>query len=596
MEAIQRVKKQIFDLIAPPPDFTVSEWADAERRLSSEASAEPGRWRTDRAPYQKEILDAVNDVGINKVVIMSSAQIGKTEILLNLIGYYVTHDPSPILLLQPTLEMAQTFSKDRLAPMARDTPCLKGKIADAKSRSSGNTMLHKSFAGGHITMAGANSAASLASRPIRILLADEIDRYPVSAGTEGDPVNLAIKRTTTFWNRKIVMVSTPTIQGLSRIETAYEDSTKEVYQMPCPSCGEYQQILRKHLVHTKEDEKLTKVEAVCNDCGSIHSETEWKTGKGRWFAQAEHRNTRGFHLNEYVSPWRKWLEIELDFIEAKKSTETLKTFINTSLGETWEEQGDTVSDSELLSRREVYPQDIPVSVRTMGCDVQKDRIECTVYDWGKGEEAWAYDHLIIPGDTATKIPWNALEDELNFLNPDAVAVDHGYNSGMVDDFVADKSYCHAVKGVSGTGRNVVQDKRKRLQNLRKRRKKSAIVEPLGVDQAKALLLSRLKMQQTGDGYIHFPITDSFDEEFFKQLTAEKLVTKYKSGRPYQEWVAMRKRNETTDCYVYALAALRLSDIDVDKALQKRLKDESSVKTKKVPKKVTNKFKPSISLL
>ena len=197
-----RLFKKIATILSPPPVLTVSQWADEYRRLSPEASAEPGRWNTDRAPYQRAIMDAVNDARCEDIIIMSSAQVGKTELILNIIGYYIDYDPSPILALQPTLEMAQTFSKDRLAPMLRDTPALKGKVKDARSRDSGNTILHKTFPGGHITMVGANSAAGLASRPIKVVLMDEVDRYPASAGTEGDPIKLAEKRTTTFWNRK----------------------------------------------------------------------------------------------------------------------------------------------------------------------------------------------------------------------------------------------------------------------------------------------------------------------------------------------------------------------------------------------------------
>ena len=194
--------QMIAKILSPPPELTVSQWADKFRKLSQEASAEPGQWNTNRAPYQREIMDAVNDAGVEEIVIMSSAQVGKTELILNIIGYYIDYDPSPILCLQPTLEMGQTFSKDRLAPMLRDTPVLRGKVKSVKAKDSGNTILHKIFPGGHITMAGANSAAGLASRPIKIVLMDEIDRYPPSAGTEGNPIKLAEKRTTTFWNEK----------------------------------------------------------------------------------------------------------------------------------------------------------------------------------------------------------------------------------------------------------------------------------------------------------------------------------------------------------------------------------------------------------
>ena len=206
--------RRSLSILRPPPELSISDWADANRRLSSEASAEPGQWRTSRAEYQRGIMDAISDGSVESVVIMSSSQVGKTEALGNAVGYYIDQDPAPIMLVMPTERDAEAWSKDRFSPMARDTPCLAGKISDPKSRDGSNKILHKRFPGGHLTIVGANAPSGLASRPIRILLCDEVDRYPFSAGAEGDPVNLAKKRTVTFWNRKIVLVSTPTIRGL----------------------------------------------------------------------------------------------------------------------------------------------------------------------------------------------------------------------------------------------------------------------------------------------------------------------------------------------------------------------------------------------
>ena len=245
--------EKIFKVLQPPPDLKLSEWADEYRRLSSEASAEPGRWRTSKAPYQREIMDAITDMTVKKVVVMSAAQVGKTDaMILNPIGYYIHYEPSPIMVLQPTIQMAEAFSKDRLSPMIRDTPVIAERIND-KSRTSGNTILQKIFPGGHVTMVGANSPSSLASRPIRILLADEIDRYPATAGSEGDPLFLAAKRLTTFWNRKEVDVSTPTIKGLSRIEVEYQNSSRGEWNAPCPCCGELQPLKWANVVFDKDN-------------------------------------------------------------------------------------------------------------------------------------------------------------------------------------------------------------------------------------------------------------------------------------------------------------------------------------------------------
>ena len=253
-------------VLKPPPELTLSEWADKYRVLSAESSAEPGRWHTDKAPYQREIMDAIGDPHIRKVVIMSAAQIGKTDaFILNPLGYYMDYAPAPILVMQPTLDMGQTFSKDRLAPMIRDTPELRDKV-DVKSRYSGNTIMKKNFPGGHITIVGANSATGLASRPIKVLLADEVDRYPASAGTEGDPLSLAQKRQTTFWDKKTVIVSTPVIKGQSRIETEFEQSTKEEWNVPCPDCGHYQPFVWANVIFDRENPQ-GEVLYKCERCG-----------------------------------------------------------------------------------------------------------------------------------------------------------------------------------------------------------------------------------------------------------------------------------------------------------------------------------------
>ena len=359
-ELLESVAATAATVWAPPPTLTVSEWADEYRMLPKEASSEPGRWRTDRAPYQRGIMDAVNDPTIREIVAMTSAQVGKTEILLNVIGYFISQDPSSILVLQPTLDMAEAFSKDRLATMARDTPALSGKIAEPRARDSGNTLLHKKFPGGQITMAGANSPASLAMRPIRIVLCDEVDRYPVSAGSEGDPVNLAKKRANNFWNRRVVLTSTPTIKGLSRIESAYLASDQRRYHVPCPHCGEYQTLQWSGVKWDDGHPETARYN--CKHCGERIDGSE-KVGmlmRGRWVAEKPFTGIAGFHLNELYSPWRTWAEVARDFLEAKHAgTEQLKTWVNTSLGESWEEAGDSIEDIALIARLEDYPDRLP---------------------------------------------------------------------------------------------------------------------------------------------------------------------------------------------------------------------------------------------
>jgi len=543
----------------PPPDLRISEWAETEMRLSAEDSSEPGLLSFDRAGFQRGILDALNDSEVQEVVIMSSAQVGKTTILKAVIGYYIAHDPAPMLCVQPTVQMAEAFSKDRLAPMVRDTPCLSGKIADFKSRTSGNTVLHKRFPGGHITLAGSNSPASLASRPCRIILLDEVDRYPESAGSEGDPVNLAKKRATTFWNRKILQTSTPTVAGVSRIEQSYEASDKRRFYVPCAHCGE-KQVLNWDAVKWPEGQPQ-KARLHCRHCGSEWSERERLAAisDGEWRGESEFNGVAGFHLSELYSPWSTPARMAIAYVEARESsTEQFKTWVNTALGETWEEEGDGVSDLALSSRAEQYPDTLPAGVITAGVDIQKNRIEATVALWAEGEEAWPLDHLIIPGDTARPEVYELAAEEMRAAGVDFAAVDSGYQATMVYEFAARHGWILQIKGVSGMDRPLIQDIRKRRQRMRSRNRGGTDPEIIGVDQGKALIHSRLRLEKPGPGYIHFPVDQAFDDEYFAQLAAEIMVKKKRGGRQVLEWVQVRSRNEALDCMVYALAAYRLA--------------------------------------
>lgn len=545
-----------------PPQLTVSEWADQNRVLSPESSAEPGQWRTERAEYQRGIMDALSDPLVETVVMMTSSQIGKTEMLGNCVGYYISQDPSPILVVMPTVEMGQTWSKDRLAPMLRDTECLRGLVKDVRSRDANNTVLHKVFPGGHITISGANSAASLASRPIRMVLCDEVDRFPVSAGTEGDPVNLAFKRATTFWNRKRVMTSTPTIKDYSRIEAAYEASDKRKYYVPCPVCNTYQ-VLKWGNVRWPQGEPDKSV-IVCESCGKHLTDADKVKiiKSGEWRAEAPFKGIAGFWINEIYSPWVRLSEMVNNFLEAKKLPETLKVFVNTSLGETWEEKGETLKDDILYNRRETYGPKIPMwaGVITASVDVQDDRLEVLTVAWGKGEECWCMDWQAFHGNPAKKEIWDKLDEYLlkswehesgAVMKIVSCCVDTGgHHTRQAYMFVKPRQVrrVYAVKGAKDPGKPIVS--RPTVSNLAKVK-----LFNLGVDTAKETIYARLKIEEFGDGYIHFPT--QFDEEFFKQLTAEKIVTRYLKGFPKREWVKVRARNEALDLMVYNLAALAL---------------------------------------
>ncbi len=559
-----RLAEAVSLAMKPPPKLTVSEWADTFRVLSSESSAEPGKWSTSRAEYQRGMMDAVSNPDIETVVLMTCAQIGKTELINNVVGYHIHQDPAPMLVVQPTLEMAQTWSKDRLAPCLRDTPVLSNKVKDPRSRDSGNTTLHKTFAGGHVTACGANSPASLASRPCRIILCDEVDRYPISAGTEGDPVSLAKKRSSTFWNRKIILVSTPTDKGASRIESAYSESDQRKFFVPCGDCGETQ-ALKWGQVHWTDKNPYSAV-YTCEHCGSAWDDAARFRAirKGKWQATAEPKGkVAGFHINGLYSPWTPLYEAVSDFMNSKRDPMRLKTWINTFLGETWEEQGEQVDEMDLMERAENWGDELPEDVLliTAGVDVQDDRLEIEIVGWGRGEETWSLAYETMYGDPSSAELWNRLDVTLGrkFEHPTlgemvirSVCVDSGgHYTQQVYNYARLRAgrRVFAIKGVGGEGKPIVG--RPSKNNVGK-----VPLYAIGVDTAKELHYARLRIDEPGPGYCHFP--SKRDEEYFRQLTAEKQVIKYHKGYPTRTWVKTRTRNEALDVRVYAIAAFHIS--------------------------------------
>jgi phage terminase large subunit GpA-like protein len=563
-KSLNRAMQRAAALYAPPPILTVSQWADRYRKLSPEASAEHGQWITSRAEYQRGFMDAINDPAIETVVAMWSAQSGKTEAINNMIGYYIDQDPSPMLIVQPTEQMAEAWSKDRLAPMLRDTPCLRGKVKDPRSRDSGNTLLHKQFPGGHITAIGANAPASLAGRPIRIVFGDEVDRYPASAGEEGDPVSLARVRARNFWNRKFIWTSTPTIRGASRIERLYESSDQRHYHVPCPHCHAMQILMWAQIIWPTNQPELAVY--ACSGCGAEITDADKPEmlRRGTWVAEKPGGKIAGFHLNGLYSPWVTFAEMATDFVEAKRSrsVEQLKTFINTSLAETWEDESITVDDGSLFSRREEYKAIVPEGglVITAAVDVQDDRLEAEVIAWGIGEESWSIDVRPFRGNPAQPQVWRELDAYLQqtFEHESGVQLriactmidSGGHHTKQVYGFCRARQQrrIYACKGVAGPGKPLAG--RPSKGNVI-----GAFLFPVGVDTAKEILYARLKLTEFGPGYCHFPKLEQYDEEYFKQLTAEKQKTKYRNGFPTKFWEKVRARNEALDLRVYAMAAL-----------------------------------------
>lgn len=577
MTPVPHARRHFYEVLARScrqrPVTTVSAWADKYRILTSKGSGEPGLWRTERVPFAREPMDCLSASSpVQRIVLMFAAQMTKTEIGLNWIGYVMQHAPAPMLVVLPTLEVRKRWVRQRLDPLLNETPAIRSLFDARRSRDASNAEDMKDFPGGMLVIGGANSPASLASMPIRYVLCDEVDRFPWEVGQEGDPLGLIDERTKTFPRRKVLLVSTPTVKGASRIEGEYEKSDQRQYHVPCPHCGEYQALRWKHgdgSYGIRHSETTGRVWYACHHCGAEieeHHKPEM-LAHGRWIARYPERAVRGYHISGLYSPLGlgfTWAELWQKWQEAHGDTANLKRFVNTTLGESWEEQGDSIEDIALIARLEEYPIKPPIVLVTAGVDVQKDRLEITVDGWGAGEECWTLDHIILGGDTARAEVWDELSETLADAGVQFAAIDSGYNTSMVYAFVEKRRWCVAVKGVTGMGRPLIEDEKKRKQRLRTRRKKGIAVEPLGVDQGKALVYSRLKLLQPGAGFVHFPSEAAFDDEYFAQLAAEKLVTKIKGTRPFQEWVQTRPRNEALDCKVYSLAAMRLSGKDLSR--------------------------------
>lgn len=530
---------------------------------------------TDRVPYQRGILDAISDPKVETVVIMSSSQIGKTEIILNLLGYYIHQDPSPMLFVNPTLEMAITASKDRIAPMIRDSPVLESLVQHSKAKTSESTLLQKNFPGGHLTLAGSNSPASLASRPVRIVCCDEVDRYPVSSGSEGDAVMLAAKRATTFRNRKIILTSTPTIKGASRIEAAYEASDKRIFKVPCPECGHRQRLLWKGVKWKKGGHQDAVY--VCEECNASVPQVKQPrmVAQGEWVPTSTEGEPRtvGFHISELYSPWRTWGDMATDFLFANRSRDTLQVWINTSLGESWEvEEGDAVDYEYIYARREHYGVDpLPEGVRVIvaGVDCQGDRLECEILGVGDEEECWSLEYHVIRGDPGVVTTWKKLDKILDrkfplpsgvALNVAATCIDSGgHHTQAVYDYTRRHTTRHAVKGGSVAGKPLVS-KPSRTNKGR------VLLYSVGTEAAKDLIYARLRIAEEGPGYCHFPM--KYDREYCKGLCSERKAKTISKGVVRYQWKQARDRNEPLDVRVYALAAFRILNVNMKKVSAK----------------------------
>jgi phage terminase large subunit GpA-like protein len=558
--------------LAPEPMLTVSAWADEHRQLSSTASSEPGRWRTARTPYLREIMDCLSPShAAERVVFMKGAQVGGTECGNNWIGYVIHRAPGPMLMVQPTVEVAKRVSKQRLAPMIDSTPVLRERVAESRSRDSGNTVQVKEFEGGVLIITGANSGAGLRSMPIRFLFMDEVDEYPGDVDGQGDPVALAEKRTETFARRKVLLTSTPTIKGLSRIEREFLDSDQRRYFLPCPECGHVDYLAWRDPAHHRiewEEREPETAHMVCVACGARVEERN-KTAmleRGEWRPTAAgDGRTVGFHLSALYSPlgWKSWAQCAAEFLRAKEDPFRLKTWVNTVLGETWEERGDSVAAGSLAARLEHYPAEVPtgVGVLVAAVDVQGDRLEAVVKGYGADEESWLIAFTQLHGDPAREPVWHELD---RFLSQE-----FEHESGQklrIQRTVIDSGGAHTehvyryCKARNAAGRGVYPVKggtiagRPLLERPSQHNRYRVPLFVLCVDTGKEIVFSRLLISSPGAGYLHLP--DWVDAEYLAQLTAEKAIRKYVKGRgAVREWVKLRERNEALDLEVYSLAAL-----------------------------------------
>ncbi len=552
--------------LRPEPPIAVSDWADSHRMLPHTA-AEPGRWRTARTPYLREIMDTLSTgSAYERVVMMKGAQTGGTEAGLNWLGYIIHNAPGLVMLVQPSLDMVRRNTVTRIDPLIAASPALQELVSAPRSRDAGNSLFRKSFPGGQLVMTGANSAIGLRSTPVRYLFLDEVDGYPGDADGEGDPVALAIQRTATFrGRRKILMVSTPTLKGYSRIEAAFLESDQRLYHVPCLHCGDMAPITWARIrwpEGRRQDAFL-----ICEACGGVHHEHDkpqlLEAGDWRPTADSDGR-TAGFHLSALYSPWETWAEIAIEHGKVRKDPPRLQVWVNTKLGESWEDQaGETVPADPLMARREVWGAGMPdgAAVLTAGVDVQGDRIEVQIVGWGRDEEAWVIDYRVLWGDPSGPRVWSDLDAVLHttMLHPAggelpvrAVAIDTGgHHTKMAYEFCRTRlaRRIWAIKGRGGPGIPVWPRRPTRTN------KGKIPLFLVGVDAVKDAVYARLKLTEPGPGMIHFP--RQLDAEYFRQLTAERVITRFDRGRPIRSWQPKRdgERNEALDTFVYAQAAL-----------------------------------------
>jgi len=581
----EAVRRSMVNLV-PPPEMLPSEWAEANINIAV-GNAVPGPIRFMSAPYQKGMLDAMKEPGINRISLKLGAQLGKTTILQCAMGYHIAHDPKSMIAVQPTEGDMRTFLETKLRPMFEANPSISKKMAKQRGRDGVNNSRIISYVGGWLMLSWAQSPRTLRGRSAPVLLADEIDGYPAgSENGEGDPVQLLLQRNATFGDQRLLIESsTPTIKGASRIDAGFEQGDKRRFWVPCPHCGDHQVLRWENVTWVGRDnpeaEQLPESAAyACSSCGSLWTDGERISSirKGEWRAEKPFRGHASFHAPELCSTFRRLQDIVQSYLD-KIAVGDEQSFVNVSLAEVYEETGETVDPEGLISRREEYIAPVPAGglVLTAGVDMQQDRLECEIVAWGHGEESWSVDFMVFWGDPLQSDVWEELEEHLSGtwlhesgaqLSLSGACIDTGGTGGNTQaayDWLRGKTgrRIFGVKGVPGWGRPIVAAPSRKQSGKTKRKVDLFLV---GVDEAKLSVMRRLAVQKPGPGYCHAPIDR--DSDWFHQLTAEKLITRYVKGFPVREWHKTRPRNEALDCRVYAYAALKIANPSFRRAAER----------------------------
>jgi len=543
-----------FEALRPPPKLRLSEWCESHVRLPSSLSATPGPMRL--WPQQREILDVIGDDTTERVSILKSARVGATQAMVAALGHFVQNDPAPVISLVPSEEDARTFMVSNVEPVFAESPTLRDALSQDKSR---DTLLHRRYPGGSLMVLSARAPRNLRARTARVIFADEIDGYEIDVRGEGDPVELAIKRTLTFANRKIVLASTPVHEDSSRIVRAYEQSDMRVWEVPCPHCGEFSEIVWQDIRWPKD--KPEKAAWACPECGAFTEERDkaQMVFQGRWRATAPHvKGYAGFKLTALTSllPNTAWPKLAAEFLNAKRSPVTLQPFVNTVLGEPWRADGEDLDPAAFSKLQRPmsatqFPED--VVALTCGVDCQGDRLEATLVGWAVNGDLRVLEHEIIWGGPLEHQTWVDLDAHLRrqFLHPlggvlrlDGAIIDSGNWADQVYEFCRPRTSRRIIagKGLSGFSRPALawgQSRKTRLAQI-------------GVDAIKLQIHERIKHGET----VQF--SDTLGPDYFDQLNAERLVTRYSHGYPTKKWELISgRRNEGLDCLAYSMAARQL---------------------------------------